>query len=155
MNLYLDSSAFVKLFLTEEFSEEVREATVQATRLCTSRLAWPETVSAFARMCREDRITQYEFFRLMDCLGSRWQEINAVVEVDANLLSDTPLLMLAHPLRAHDAIHLASAKAFAKIVDDDLRFAAYDEALARAAHASGFDVLSDPRWKLFGGTHSV
>jgi len=47
--LYLDSSAFVKIYIDESASESMRKAAVAADLLATSIVAYAEMRSAFAR----------------------------------------------------------------------------------------------------------
>jgi predicted nucleic acid-binding protein len=141
--LYLDTSALVKLFVEEADSDVVREARVRASGVCSSRLAWAEAVATFARAKRERRITQEDFYRLVESLDAYWQGFS-VIEVTQDLLNGIPLLVLAHPLRTVDAIHLASAKVQSQRCDDQVLFAAFDESLARAAHKLGFEVVTRP-----------
>lgn len=147
MILYLDTSALVKLFIDEEYSDLVRDARLRASQVCCSRLAWAETVVTFARAKREGRITQDVFYRLVESLDVYWQGV-IVVEVTQDMLNAIPLLVLSHPLRTYDAIHLASAKVQSQRADDEILFAAFDESLARAARRVGFQVLTRPRGRL-------
>ncbi len=139
MKLYLDTSALVKLFVVEEYSDLVSDAVRKAVELCTSRLAWAESVTAFARLKRERRINESDFFRLVESLDRRWPDIR-IVEVTATLLMSLPILVLSHPLRTGDAIHLASAKAYTAITGD-VRCAVFDDVLAKAMRECGLEVL--------------
>ena len=66
MILYLDTSSLVKLYIDEPYSEEVWQWAVDAYALATSRVAYPEMLSALTRRYREgftvltppDRTTQ-------------------------------------------------------------------------------------------------
>ena len=53
MMLYLDTSSLVKLYIEESSSDEVRRWVQKATTLVSSRVAYPEALSAFARRHRE------------------------------------------------------------------------------------------------------
>ena len=61
MILYLDTSALVKLYVEEEGSDEVKKACEQAQVVVTSRLAYAEARSAFARAWRERRFDTQDY----------------------------------------------------------------------------------------------
>ena len=65
-----------------------------------------------------------------------WEDI-AIVELDDDISRAAVDLARDHPLRASDAIHLASALSVAP-TEDALAFACYDRRLWEAAQALGF-----------------
>ena len=56
------------------------------------------------------------------------------------------ILARAHKLRGFDAVHLAAARDLG--APGSTRFVVYDEALAKAARKEGFQVLTNPRFKV-------
>lgn len=63
-----------------------------------------------------------------------------VVELDEVLTRRAADLTRDHPLRASDAIHLASAELVADGAREDLAFACWDRRLSESAAALGFAV---------------
>lgn len=68
---------------------------------------------------------------------ARWSEL-AVLGIDAGLVREAATLTRAHPLRADDAIHLASALLLAGESRAGITFACWDARLWEAARAVGF-----------------
>ena len=58
MNLYLDTSAFIKLFIRERGTDEVAAWMVQAAFTATSLVTLAEANAAFARAVRMKSVTQ-------------------------------------------------------------------------------------------------
>ena len=111
--LYVDASAFVKVYVPEAQSGVVERAVKGRRDLVVSDLCITETISAIARQRREGRlvlrVAQEAYRRILD-------------EVEAGLFLPAPLTALTHrqaerlllsiegvPLRAADALNLALA----------------------------------------------
>ena len=60
MILYLDTSSLVKLYVDEDCSEIVREWVEEAEVVATSRVTYPEALSAFARRWNRGDLTDEE-----------------------------------------------------------------------------------------------
>jgi predicted nucleic acid-binding protein len=108
--VYLDASALVKLLVPEEESQELNRAVAGLTDVIVSDLALTEVASALGRRTREQRITREEARRLYReasklHASSRQVETTPPVHRRAERL----MLSLPIPLRALDALHLASA----------------------------------------------
>ena len=108
MILYLDTSALVKLYVEEEGSDEVKKACEQAQVVVTSRLAYAEARSAFARAWREGRIDTQAYHQVVRDLDKDWGSY-FVLEVTESLVRRAGELVERHALRAYDALHLAAA----------------------------------------------
>lgn len=65
----------------------------------------------------------------------------AIVQVTAEVLEAAVRALSAHPLRAYEAVQLASALAARAADLDLLDFACFDEALTAAARAEGFQTV--------------
>ena len=55
MNIYLDTSALVKLYIDEDGSDIVNDRTDRATIVSTSRIAYAGALSAFVR-CKDEKV---------------------------------------------------------------------------------------------------
>jgi hypothetical protein len=98
-----------------------------------------EVRSALERLRRDGVLTNEAYLssrmRLEDLLGS-WREVQP-----SELVRDLACAQLERfPLRAADALHLASALVWCKQKPRGRLFIVNDEKLAEAAHHAGFDV---------------
>jgi uncharacterized protein len=108
--LYLDTSALVKLFVPEPESDSLNEALLGARGVILSDLALTEMASALGRRAREGVLTRRqashihrEALKLTE--SCRHVELTPPVYRRAEQL----LLSLPMPIRALDALHLATA----------------------------------------------
>lgn len=143
---YADSSALVKVHLPEHGTAWMRSL-VRASNghtLATSRLSAVEVVSALNRRVREGSLATADyslavrgFFALYRTRYSRVSYTNIIIQRARGLLE-------AHPLRAYDAVHLASALEANQLLSatgqPPLTFVAADARLLAAAQAEGLNV---------------
>jgi predicted nucleic acid-binding protein len=145
MILYLDASALVKLYVSEPDSVAVHQWAGAAELLATSRLASVEILSGLARRQRDHTLTAEALQRIVTSFQAEWEDYLAL-EVDEVTVAE---LVLRHPLRALDAVHLAAALGLAAAApeptgaasDVAVRFASFDERQRAAAVAEGLAVL--------------
>jgi predicted nucleic acid-binding protein len=107
---YVDASALVKLFVPEPESDDLNQALAGLTDVIVSDLALTEMASALGRRTREERLTRAEAQRLYReasklLAASHRAELTPPIHRRAEQL----MLTLAMPLRALDALHLATA----------------------------------------------
>ena len=114
---------------------------LQTDRCATSRLSEVEVVSALARRSREGALGASDRDRLLRTLASDVLSL-VVVEVSEEITRWCYDLLLRHPLRAADAIHLASALYLQRELKQTVVFVAFDERLNRAAHREGLQIVS-------------
>lgn len=137
--IYLDTTALVKLFVEEEFSDDIRKATAGHS-VRTVSIAFVETLSALARkeeLSEEERLSATREF-----LAS-WHRFRAV-STDA-ILEAAGILARAHRLRGFDAVHLAAARELG--APSTIQFAVYDKDLAKAGKKEGFQLITNPKFK--------
>lgn len=133
MILYLDTSSLIKLYVSEAGSAEVRALTEEAELVATSVLAYPEARSAFARLRREELVTEPEGERLKAELDLDWPRYLAV-DVSEAIWRQAGDLAERHALRAFDSLHLSSFLALsAADLGTPVRFSSFDERLDAAA----------------------
>ncbi len=138
MILYLDTSALIKAFVTEEGSENVLALMDEAVVVATSRLTYPEAVAALARRRREGHLTAAALARSREALQNQ-RDALLTVDLDEDAAAG---LSLQHALRAADCLHLAAAlELAAESQGSDLIFACYDRRLNQAATAEGLRVF--------------
>jgi uncharacterized protein len=108
--VYLDASALVKLFVREPESDALNQALLGTKDVVLSDLALTEMASALGRRTREGLLSAQQARRLhreaLKLISScRHVELTPPVHRRAERL----LLALTIPLRALDALHLATA----------------------------------------------
>jgi predicted nucleic acid-binding protein len=138
--LYLDSSAFVKIYINESASEAMREAAAAADLFATSIVAYAEMRSAFARRRRSGDLTVEALARIKTKFEEDWREAEAL-DLDDPTVRRAGELAELYGLRGFDAVHLASADALREIFGP-ITFACFDADLSRAVTSCRMMLLS-------------
>jgi predicted nucleic acid-binding protein len=141
VNLYLDTSALVKLYVDEEGSPAVHGALQQATVAATSTLAYVEARSALARRRREGGLAATEYRRAVRSLDADWVHYQRVRVTD-QLIHKAAETAESFQLRAYDAVHLASALTIAARLETLVVFVCWDAGLEEAARRAGLQLLT-------------
>jgi uncharacterized protein len=137
--IYADTSALLKRYLHEAFSNEFDDLFVSKGPISISRLGLVEARCSLARRRRQglinSRIEKKAVNELNNDIRDGALELNAVADEQVasafHLIESLPAI----PLRSLDAVHLAIAR--------DIQaqsFATADKIQAKAAHALGFTV---------------
>lgn len=129
---YLDSSAFVKLYMEEPGRDVIEELLSQTEAVTTSVIAYTEVRAAFSRALRRNDLNEEEHAQMVEAFESDWQGVNEL-EVTPEIYRLAGDLTVSHPLRGMDALHLASA-VLAK-TDVEIQFLSFDQVLQQAADA--------------------
>ena len=146
-SFYFDSSALVKYYIIESGTEWVRNlidgrlVEEWANTIPTSALTWAEVISAFAKRHRMGDISTHlyraltaRFLREARLRYGRLRVNDAVIEAAVDLIQ-------RHPLRAYDAVQLATALILNSTLIADklppLTFVSADDTLCEAARAEG------------------
>ncbi len=108
MIIYLDTTALVKLYISEEGTEVVEQAIQEARSVATSVLTHLEAQSAFARLAREGHLSTQAHRIAVTFLQ---QDLNSdrLVDTEDWILSLAGNLAEKHGLGALCALHLATA----------------------------------------------
>jgi predicted nucleic acid-binding protein len=133
--VYLDTSALVKLVVHEPGSALAAALWDGADLVVTSRLADAEVRAVLAGGRRAGRLEDEG--GATAAWDRLWPGLH-VVELAESVTTAAAALVDRHPLRAADALHLASAL---ELRSPDLVVAAWDEHLAAAARAEGLRVV--------------
>lgn len=140
MTEFLDSSALVKLYVPEEFAESVHA--LDGPLLCCV-LAHVEVPAAFWRQSRTGAISSADAALLStafayDASGSSDAPNRLhTVDLGPRCVELAAELVARHPLRAYDAVQLATAlvaRSFDPTIDT---FVTFDHTLGRAARDEG------------------
>jgi predicted nucleic acid-binding protein len=137
--LYFDTSALMKLYADEQGATATRAASKTATARFTSMVAYAEMRSAFARKRRFGDITAEKYERYKSEFERDWPRFEAL-PLDERRARRAGELAEAHGLKGFDAIHLASAEYFHRVLGETT-FACFDADLSRAASACGLTLL--------------
>jgi len=142
---YLDTNAILKEYVNELGSVWIqRTLASDSTVVATTQLTFAEMTSALNRRVREGTVTSTNYARLIgrfrdDC-RSRYQ----LVAVSMPILRHASELLERHPLRAYDAVHLATALLVHRKLISARRpgpiFLCADDRLLQAASAEGLAV---------------
>jgi predicted nucleic acid-binding protein len=136
LNLYIDTSALVKLYVEETGSASFTEHMGNATVVATSWIAYAEARAAFGRRRRVGDLSPTEYRRAVRGFEADWERY-VRFDVTIELIRDAAGVAERRHLRAHDAIHLASALAASRTLGGALLFACSDDRLNTAALREG------------------
>jgi len=108
---FLDSSALAKRYVTEAGSAWVKDLTDPSAHnpLIISRITWVEVLSALARRRREGNLSPDDVAQAIRTFRHDLNTQYQVSELDAVLAETAGRLVDRHPLRAYDAVQMASA----------------------------------------------
>lgn len=141
MTRFLDSSAIVTAYASDAGIDRKRE--LLSGRVTVSRLTEVETVSGLVRLARENSLrARSRDVAITEFLGdfARWHIIELLPEITAGARE----MLKRHPLRAGDAIQLASGLSVNAGVAGALdSFVTFDRRLADAARREGLHVTCE------------
>ncbi len=107
---FFDASALVKRYLRETGSAWVRDFILrEQPQVFVSSLSGPEVVSAVMRKSRAGEVTPAERDRVMRAFRDEFVDRYARINPEPAVIERAIDLIAAHPLRAYDAVQLASA----------------------------------------------
>jgi uncharacterized protein len=140
---FVDSSALVKRYVPETGSAWIQALLALQTgnSLFIARITWVEVLSALARREREGSLTPTDRTLIIQRFRSDLNNQYQVIELDAKLAETAGELVEQYPLRAYDAVQLASVNriqpAFATEQSTSLIFLTSDDRLSAVAQALG------------------
>nr|WP_228042601.1 MULTISPECIES: type II toxin-antitoxin system VapC family toxin [unclassified Tychonema] len=142
----MDSSALIKRYVVEIGSPWIKTLTDSQTgnSLLLVRITWVEVLSAFARRQREGGINAAEVAALIQNFRSEFNSRYRVIEVDEALVERAGELIVQYPLRAYDAVQLASALRVQSVLrsmpETQLIFVSADNRLLDIAQSAGLAI---------------
>lgn len=140
MILYLDTSALVKLYIDEPNREKVMRSVKDAKIVSSHQISFVEIHAAFARLQRENKLTDDELQRCKNSFTRDW--INYLqIGISNQLLQQAADYAEAFSLRAYDSVHLAGANYLQKNTDSNVVFACFDNRLNQAAKIIGLYLI--------------
>lgn len=139
MNVYLDTSALVKVFVAEEYADAVRAAVRAADAVVVSHVTFVEAHAGFARMRSGGRLTAGQHERVAAAFDEFWADL-VVVAISDRLVVRGAALARRYRLRGYDALQLACALELADPAP--ARFLSFDTELEAAAAREGLGLLA-------------
>jgi len=143
MILYLDTSALLKRYFKEPYSNELLSKWNEATQIITSSVAYAETMASLYRKKREVDLSSKVFNKLVNSFHLDWETFIRV-EVNEDLNETIHKVVARHPLRGFDAIHLASAIITHERISEAFLFACFDQKLINGAQMEGLATFPAP-----------
>ena len=140
MILYLDTSALVKRYFREPYSDEVISRWRSAEQIVISAVAYAETTAAMYRKKREADFADTLLRKLLDSFSRDWESFIRM-EVNDELNGYVDRVVEGYPLRGFDAIHLATAMIIRERLSEPFIFACFDDRLLQAAQAEGLETF--------------
>lgn len=147
--LYLDTSALIKKYIQETGSGWLSELllTEPQPSIYTSHLTVVEASCAFARRRREGTISQELHLKYLAILQYDSEHHYKLMDVTPEIIKTASELANRHPLRAYDAIHLATGLLLNENLKNmdktHIQFISSDKRLLDMAQAEGLQV-DDP-----------
>lgn len=137
---YFDASALVKRYVEEPESDRVRSLLADGM-ISTSRITAIEIASALARRCRDGDFPEDERDR---ALAELRRDLRALymIEVTVAVSRRSVALLRRHPLRAADALHIASCIELREHLKIPVRLVAYDRRMIAAARAEDLEIMA-------------
>jgi hypothetical protein len=140
--IFLDTSAFAKLYVSETESAALRKAVEAEDEVYASELVRVEITSVFHRRWREGKWSQADFLATVrqfsaDDIGGFWTWVplnGAIVEAAAKTYTTLPVDKF---LRASDCIHLVTA-----VQQNFTEIYTYDTQQSLAAPALGLKAIA-------------
>jgi hypothetical protein len=136
VNAYFETSAIVKLVVSEEGTDDAGALWDASDVAITSRLAYAEARAALAAARRAKRVSGEDLEEAKRLLERRFEELD-LVEVTSEVVRSAGDVAEEYGLRGYDAIHLASAL---MIDGSGVVLVTWDRELAKAGRAEGFDL---------------
>ncbi|WP_417908776.1 type II toxin-antitoxin system VapC family toxin [Candidatus Electronema sp. PJ] len=141
---FLDTSALVKKYMTEKGSawiEALTDPDSDRQIIILASVTWVETLSAFSRLHRENRVDPELLAQTVRLFKTEWASLYHIVDVEQSDIKTAGRLVQRHPLRAYDSIQLACAlkiySAFSQTAPDAFSFVSADKQLLAAAQTEG------------------
>lgn len=143
MILYLDTSALVKLYVSETGSPQVHEWVSACELAAVCRIAWAEACAAFARRARDVPADAPSLEQAREALANDWPHY-FILELTETVVARACEYAEVFALRAYDSVQLAAASTLREATAAEVVFASFDNRLNKAARVTGMGVMPVP-----------
>jgi predicted nucleic acid-binding protein len=140
MNLYIDTSALIKLFVQETYSNEIRQSVENAELVATGLMTRAETAAGINRLARMNFLDESQRAMALNDFRQKWDDFHRI-PITEQLVAHADLLTSQYLLRGYDAIHLACALTWQDLLNMPITLATFDKELRQAAQQSGIQVF--------------
>ncbi len=140
MNLYIDASALIKLFIQETYSDEIRGLVENANLVATGLITRAETAAGINRLTRMKVVNQAECEAALGNFRREWGDYHRIL-VTEQIVIRADFLTGQYSLRGYDAVHLACALTWSELLGAPVLLATFDKELHNAAQKSGMEVF--------------
>lgn len=132
MILYCDTSALIKLYISETGSPAVKKLAAVAEAVATCRVSWAEAYAVLARRVREVPVDAAAVAAAKRALAADWPRF-LIVELAQEVVERAAEYADTFALRGYDSVQLAAAHALALESAVPVTFACFDARLNKAA----------------------
>lgn len=139
--IYFDSSALVKRYLKEDGTDMVRGILEKSPIIATSKLAYPEMISAFARKYKAGDLSKDKMDQAVGRFEEDWKYL-LIIEIQDELLPIMKKTIKKYFLKGADGIHLSSAFWLQHTLKEEIIFVASDIHLLKAAQAEKLKIIN-------------
>ncbi len=139
MILFCDTSALIKLYVAEAYSEEVLDLYRKASLVVVSRATFAEAMAGLSRRSRESPVDRTTIETLKEALKKDCPAFG-IVELTQSVAELAASYADLFALRGFDSIQLASAKALQMKATDPVHFACFDQRLLQASAVLGMQI---------------
>jgi len=145
---YLDSSAIVKIYLSEAGSEWVRKLRYRSRRveIAICEIVGAEVFAAFYRRFRSGDLSKENLQTACELFRNDYERLFVRLPVTKTVVDTGMQLIQKYPLRGYDSIQLARAISFLnqlqKLNGEILNFVGADNNLNNAARSEGLTVIN-------------
>lgn len=137
--IYLDTSALLKLYIQEAYSDDVNVLVATADGAGTSLLTYAEMAAAMARAERMRLISSESAKAAWNNFQGDWPEFTRL-KLSAALIERAATLAWDLGLRGYDAMHLATALTWKDALGEPIFLATFDRLLWSAGKKAGMAV---------------
>lgn len=135
--LYLDTSAWMKLYVPEAESASVERMIAQSAICASHQITYVEMRAAFAKAWRMGRIDQAQKNTAVAGFETDWRTCK-VLDATEQIIRRAGDHADRFGLRGYDSVHLAAAEAISLLLmPEPLTFVCFDDRLNDAAKALG------------------
>lgn len=140
MILFCDTSALIKLLISEPGSDQMMQRSLHAEAIAVCRITWAEAMAGMARRQRDDPISGDDIEQARQRLIDRWDHFT-IVEVSQRLVETAGRFADVFSLRGYDSVQLAASHELHSNGEQPVLFACYDRRLNQAAQLLQLEVL--------------
>lgn len=112
MNLFFDTSAFLKRYVFESGSDDIENLCYSADNIGISILLPVEAIATFNRLKREKKISSKQYAQINTAFFSDIRDM-AVLPIDPIVIKKSIAAIEKSPLKALDAAHIGCALEYA------------------------------------------